>query len=229
VIALCARRRGQFLWTRKDRPADSFALGKRDYRGPLRSRRFSGRTVEAAKAPGAVTNHRLPWRVTFTSQALDSWIASSNRRFWKLSAGRKVAPIRRLPTAVRVPMLRRCSLSPRQKPPRSALPSIVGASYRRRSSCAGCFLGWRTTCRPGSARASLPDGSHCRHEPPGCLGAGAGSHKRSGPPRGHPGGPDRDRRVPTKRPRLALERISARRVPSARSAELGGYLRHRRR
>jgi hypothetical protein len=28
------------------------------------------------------------------------WIASSNRRFWKLSASRKVAPIRRLPTAV---------------------------------------------------------------------------------------------------------------------------------
>jgi hypothetical protein len=41
------------------------------------------------------------------------WIPSSNVRFRKLSAGRKVAPIRRLPTAARVPMLQRCSSSPR--------------------------------------------------------------------------------------------------------------------
>jgi hypothetical protein len=31
----------------------------RDYTGPSRSRRFSGRTVEAAEAPRVVTNHRL--------------------------------------------------------------------------------------------------------------------------------------------------------------------------
>jgi hypothetical protein len=105
--------------------------------------------------------------------AAPRWIASSNRRFWKLSAGHKVAPIRRLPTVVRVPMLRRCSSSPRQMPQRSVPPSSRAASWRLRSNCAGCSPASRTTCRPGSALGPSPGGSRYRRYRPGCTGAGS--------------------------------------------------------
>jgi hypothetical protein len=68
-----------------------------------------------------------------------------------------------------------------------------------------------------NVRASLPDGCRSRHEHPGCLAAGAESHSGAVPQACDPRGPDRDRRV-SRRPRLAVERIGARRVRSARCA-----------
>jgi len=53
----------------------------------------------------------------------------------------------------RLPMLRRCSPSPRLKPPPSAPRSNGTASSLRRSSCAGCSRASPTTPRHGSARA----------------------------------------------------------------------------
>ena len=57
-----------------------------------------------------------------------------------------------------------------------------------------------TTCRRGSAHASLPDGCRCRLDRPVASGPAPGPLKRSGPPErawGRSGGPDRDRRGPS--------------------------------
>ena len=88
----------------------------------------------------------------------------------KVSAGAKG-----LPPAVRITILPACSSSPKQRPQRSAPHSSRKASYRPPSSYAVCSPPLPTTCRRGSAHASLPDGCRCRLDRPGCLGAGARS------------------------------------------------------
>jgi hypothetical protein len=62
---------------------------------------FSGRTAEAADAPRGVPAIGC-CRAIRPQPHARRWIASSNRRLWKLSAGRNAAPIRRLPAAVRL-------------------------------------------------------------------------------------------------------------------------------
>jgi hypothetical protein len=64
-----------------------------------------------------------------------------------------------LPVMRRVPMLRGCSSSLRQKPPRSVPPSSSAASWRQRSSCADCSLALPTSRRPVSAPEPSPAGS----------------------------------------------------------------------
>ena len=64
-----------------------------------------------------------------------------------------------LPVIGRVPMLRGCSSSLRQKPPRSVPPSSSAASWRQRSSCANCSLALPTSRRHVSAPEPSPAGS----------------------------------------------------------------------
>ncbi len=72
-----------------------------------------------------------------------------------------------LPVTGRVPMLRGCSSSLRQKPPRSVPPSSSAASWRQRSSCADCSLASPTRCRRGNALGPSRDGSRCLRCRPG--------------------------------------------------------------
>jgi hypothetical protein len=58
-------------------------------------------------------------------------------------------PRYRLPAIVGLPILRRCSLSPRLKPPPSAPRLSRAASSRPRSSCAGCSRASAITLRRG--------------------------------------------------------------------------------
>ncbi len=70
-----------------------------------------------------------------------------------------VSPQHGLPVMRRVPMLRGCSSSLKQKPPRSVPPSSSAASWRQRSSCADCSLALPTSRRHVSAPEPSPAGS----------------------------------------------------------------------
>jgi hypothetical protein len=84
----------------------------------------------------------------------------------------------RLPDQVRILMLRGCSSSPRQMPPRSALPSKRVASSLPPSSCAGGSLVFRTTSRRGPAFGSLPAGSRRPSRRAGSSGCTRGGPNR---------------------------------------------------
>jgi hypothetical protein len=67
----------------------------------------------------------------------------------------------RLPSPDSGALLQRCSPSPRKLPQRSAPPMTGRASYRPRSSSAGCSLASATTPRCGNAPGPSPAGSRC--------------------------------------------------------------------
>jgi hypothetical protein len=76
----------------------------------------------------------------------------------------------RLPVVLRAPMLAGCSSCPRQRPLRSASPSIEALSAEALSAAvelrgAGCSQGWRTTHRRGNAPGPSSAGSRylCRY------------------------------------------------------------------
>ena len=73
-----------------------------------------------------------------------------------LAGGRVGSSDNRLPVMIRVPMLRRCSSSPRQRPQRSAPLSAEVVSCRLPPSCADCFPASPTPRRPGSVLAPSP-------------------------------------------------------------------------
>ena len=69
---------------------------------------------------------------------------------------------KRLPPLPTFPMLARCSLSPRPMPRRSEPPSIVAASYRPPSSCAGYSPASPAPRRRRSLPAPSLAGSRCQ-------------------------------------------------------------------
>ena len=154
-------------------------------------------TLELAMIADMASTRRLPFRLNGV---------------WPQTSG--------LPTMVRAPILPACSSSPRQKPTRSAPPSIREVNCRLLSSCAGCSPASPTTRRRGTACASLPDGCRCRLDRPGCLGAGAGSHSGAVPHCAF-GAATAGFRVTT---RAGLERIT----PPARSGRGGARAGRRR-
>jgi hypothetical protein len=88
----------------------------------------------------------------------------------------------RLPVVLRAPMLAGCSSCPRQRPLRSASPSIEALSAEALSAAvelrgAGCSQGWRTTHRRGNAPGPSSAGSRylCRYGGAGWTAASGAS------------------------------------------------------